>query len=209
MIGAQGRIGKLVVEKLLKTDLVPIAGVHHQVEEADTAAVESRVIDVQGTVTAIQQQLSGVDAIVFTAGGGMLIDLDGKVKVAQAAEKAGVSRFVLVSAGGIQHFHDDQRLAWMDEFEEYSASMYYSDMFILNSRLDYTIIRPEHLIDTPGNGLVRLGEYLPHHNVSRANVAELVVASLLDPRTIGQAFDVEDGQTPIADALATLERTSK
>lgn len=205
MIGAQGRIGKLVVEKMLKTDLVPIAGVHRQVEEADTAAVESRVIDVRDTVTAIQQQLTGVDAIVFTAGG----DLDGKVKVAQAAEKAGVSRFVLVSAGGIQHFHDDQRLAWMDEFEEYSASMYYSDMYILNSRLDYTIIRPEHLIDTPGNGLVRLGEYLPHHNVSRENVAELVVASLLDPQTIGQAFDVEDGQAPIADALTTLERTSK
>lgn len=203
IIGANGRTGRLIIDQLLKTTWQPIAGVHSEKsqEEFKNQKIENRFVDVRATVEKIKQQIFGIDAIVYTAGGGMMVDLDGKVKVAQAAEDLGIKRFILISAGGIQHFHDAKRLEWMNEWEEYSASMYYGDMYVLNLQLDYTIIRPEHLIDTPGDGLVNIGSYLQHHDISRANVATTVVESLLNPETIHKAFDIENGDVPVDIAL--------
>lgn len=135
----------------------------------------------------------------------MMIDLDGKVKAAQAAEKAGVKRFILVSAGGIENFHHDDRLEWMNQYEEYSAAMYYGDMFVLNSKLDYTIVRPEHLTNDAATGQISLGHNLPHNDITRADVADVVVNSLENDQTIKQAFDIGDGTTPIKDALKNLK----
>lgn len=135
----------------------------------------------------------------------MMIDLDGKVKAAQAADKAGIKRFVLVSAGGIEHFHDDNRLEWMNQYEEYSAAMYYGDMFVLNSNLDYTIIRPEQLTNEAAKGQISIGHNLPHNNITRADVTDVVVASLENNQTIKQAFDIGDGSVPIIEALKELK----
>lgn len=206
VIGANGRTGRLIMDQLAETTWLPIAGVRteQQRQNFTTNKLTSRLIDVTASISQLKKQFVDLDAIIYAASGGILVDLDGKVKVAQAAESLGIKRFILISAGGIQHFHDASHLEWMGQWAEYSASMYYGDWFIAHSQLDYTIIRPENLIDTPGNGLVTLGDYLPHHNVSRANVAAITVASLLDSRTIHQAFDVEDGKTPIADALNAI-----
>lgn len=58
------------------------------------------------TVDSIATAAKGCDAIVFTAGSGgktgddktLLIDLDGAGKTIEAAEKAGIDRFIMVSA---------------------------------------------------------------------------------------------------------------
>lgn len=211
VIGAHGRTGHLIIERLLTTAWQPIAGVRSAESQQIfiDQGIDARLLDVRATIIDIQQQLAGIDAIIYAAGGGMMVDLDGKVKVAQAAELAGIKRFLLISAGGIQHFHDPDRLQWMNEWEEYSAAMYYGDMYILNSQLDYTIIRPEHLVDTVGNSLVNVGPYLPHHDISRANVAAITVGSLLDAHTIRMAFDVENGRDPINVALAQITEENK
>ncbi|WP_119317582.1 SDR family oxidoreductase [Companilactobacillus formosensis] len=207
VIGAHGQTGQQVIKSLEQSEMIPVAGVRRaeQIEEFQRHGVEARLVDVRKRVSDIATQLKEIDAIVFTAGGGMMIDLDGKVKAAQAAEKAGVKRFVLVSAGGIEHFHDENRLEWMNQYEEYSAAMYYGDMFVLNSNLDYTIIHPEQLTNEPAKGQISIGHNLPHNNITRADVANVVVASLENNQTIKQAFDIGDGTISINEALKELK----
>lgn len=207
VVGAHGQTGQQVVSQLTQNDnMQPIAGVRNQsqVKEFTDQGIEARVVDVRQSVNDIKQQLTGVDAIVISIAGGWMIDLDGKVKLYQAAEQAGIKRVVLVSAGAIQHFHDEKKLPWMSQWAEYSAAMYYADLILLNSNLDYTIVRPENLTNEVGTGKVTIGDYLPHNYTSRANVAAVIVASLEDDNTIRKAFDVEDGSTPIEDALKQL-----
>ncbi len=207
VIGAHGQTGQQVVSQLVNNDnMTPIAGVRSQaqVDEFTKKGIDARLVDVRQSVNEIKAQLNGIDAIVITIGGGLMVDLDGKVKVYQAAEQAGIKRIVLVSAGAIEHFHDDKQLPWMKEWEEYSAAMYYADMILLHSKLDYTIIRPENLTNEAATGKVTIGDYLPHNYTSRANVAAVIVASLENDMTIRKAFDVEDGDTPIEKAIDNL-----
>ncbi|MES5261670.1 SDR family oxidoreductase [Priestia megaterium] len=209
VVGANGATGRQVVRKLQdSSQYTPIAGVRkqEQVEEFKSQGVDARLVDVRETVTQIVEKLSGIDTIVFTAGGGssMLVDLDGKVKTAKAAEQAGVKRFILISAGGIHHFHDDDRLEWMNDYEEYSAAMYYSDLWVEHSNLNYTIIRPGHLSNEAGTGMIQIGEYLPHKSITREDVALVVIASLQNERTIRKAFDIIGGNISIEEALSSL-----
>ena len=207
VVGAHGQTGRQVVAQLKENaDFTPIAGVRSeaQVSEFNRDGITARVVDVHQSVTEIKKSLDNIDAIVISIGGGWMVDLDGKVKVYQAAEQAGIKRVVLVSAGAIQHFHDEKKLAWMDEWEEYSAAMYYADILLQQSSLDYTIVRPENLTNEPGTGKVTVGDYLPHNYTSRANVAAVIVASLENDNTIRKAFDVENGATPGSQAIEKI-----
>ncbi len=207
VVGAHGQTGRQVVAQLKENaDFTPIAGVRSeaQVSEFNRDGITARVVDVHQSVTEIKKSLDNIDAIVISIGGGWMVDLDGKVKVYQAAEQAGIKRVVLVSAGAIQHFHDEKKLAWMDEWEEYSAAMYYADILLQQSSLDYTIVRPENLTNEPGTGKVTVGDYLPHNYTSRANVAAVIVASLENDNTIRKAFDVENGATPVSQAIEKI-----
>ncbi|HJF53734.1 MAG TPA: SDR family oxidoreductase [Limosilactobacillus coleohominis] len=207
VVGAHGQTGRQVIAQLKEnTDFTPVAGVRSQsqVKEFTDQGIEARVVDVRQSVAEIKKGLDSIDAIVISIGGGWMVDLDGKVKVYQAAEQAGIKRVVLVSAGAIQHFHDEKKLAWMDEWEEYSAAMYYADLLLQQTNLDYTIVRPENLTNEPKTGKVTVGDYLPHNYTSRANVAAVIIASLENDNTIRKAFDVEDGDTPISQVIEKI-----
>lgn len=163
VVGAHGRTGSATIKELAGNAMfTPVAGIRNEVQaqQFKNQGIETRLIDVRESVAELKQQLAGIDAIVIAIEGGWMISLDGKVKVAQAAEQAGVKRLVLVSAGAIQHFHDDKVMTWMKQMEEYSAALYYADLFIQQSKLDYTIVRPESLTNEPATGLVNVGEDL-------------------------------------------------
>lgn len=207
VIGAHGQTGSATVRELLDhPDFIPVAGIRNkaQVEQFTKQGIETRFIDVRESVAKIKKQLAGIDAIVIAIEGGWMISLDGKVKVVQAAEQVGIKRLVLVSAGAIQHFHDEQIMPWMKDLEEYSAALYYADMFVRNSSLDYTIVRPESLTNEAATGLVNIGQDLPHTTTSRANLAKVIVESLANDNTIRKAFDVQNGETPIKDAVKSV-----
>lgn len=208
VIGAHGQTGQQVVKKLqADTQLTPIAGVRkkEQMEDFENTGISTRLVDVTGTVDQIAAQINGVDGIVVTVGGSaMLVDLDGKIKVMEAAEKVGVKRLVLVSAGGIQYFHESDRLNWMNDYEEYSAAMYYADLLVGQSQLDYTIVRPGQLSNEAATGKVQTGDYLPHEVITREDLASVIVEVLKNDQTIGKAFDVLNGETAITAAIREI-----
>ena len=108
VIGAGGNVGRLVVDHLRNANDEVTAGAHRQeqVDDFRKQSVNAEVFDLLKQPEEMAQQLQGYDAIVFSAGSGgktgddmtMLVDLDGAVKSMQAAELAGVKRFVMVSA---------------------------------------------------------------------------------------------------------------
>jgi uncharacterized protein YbjT (DUF2867 family) len=67
--------------------------------------------------------------------------------------------------------------------------------------LDWTILRPGRLTDDPGTGMVTLAESTGRGDVTRDDVAAVLVALLAEPGSAGRTLDLIGGDTPVADAV--------
>ncbi|MEA2286232.1 MAG: hypothetical protein QOJ21_2275 [Solirubrobacteraceae bacterium] len=155
----------------------------------------------------IGEAAAGADAVVFAAGAGpgsgperkRTVDLGGALKLIDAARAGGVRRYVMVSAIGAR----DPR-SGTEAMRPYLDAKADADAALRESGLDFTIVRPGLLTDEPGTGLVSAGGRLERADITRDDVAAVIVGVLDEPRTIGRTFDVVQGDTPIATALAQL-----
>jgi len=213
IIGANGQIGQHLVTQLQEsTEHTPIAMVRkqEQVTQFDEKGVETQLVDLEGSIDSIYKAITNVkaDAVVFTAGSGahtgadktMLIDLDGAIKSMEAAKLAEVNRFVIVSAIGAHKYHDIES----DKASYYRAAKYYADVWLENSGLLYTIIRPGGLTNSSGNRQIKIGRTLDFADIPREDVAATIIASLENRKTIGKAFDLVGGNKQIDEALNEL-----
>lgn len=210
VIGANGQIGHHVVQLLEKDENHSAKAMIRKEEQAPALeqwGAETVIADLEGSVEDIAAAAAGCEAIVFTAGSGghtgadktLLIDLDGAVKAMEAAEQAGIQRFILVSA-----MYADQREKWPEEIKPYYVAKHFADRILMNSNLDYTIIRPGGLVNEEATGGIQIGEDASRRTIPRADVAAIVVAALNEPTTIRRAFDVTSGNMPISLALQRL-----
>jgi uncharacterized protein YbjT (DUF2867 family) len=208
--GANGQIGRHLVNLLQDSEEHTVRAMIRKEEQQDyfkSLGVEAVLASLEGTVEEIAEAAKGCDAIVFTAGSGghtgldktLLIDLDGAVKTVEAAEMAGINRFVMVSA-----LQAHRRGNWNEKIRPYYVAKHYADRALLQSGLTYTIVRPGGLINEPGTGKITAAENLERGTIPRADVARIVYESLTEERTFNTSFDVISGESPIADALKTL-----
>jgi uncharacterized protein YbjT (DUF2867 family) len=80
-----------------------------------------------------------------------------------------------------------------------------ADAALRDIGLDFTIVRPGRLTDDAGTGRVEAAPSLGHGgSITRADTAAVLLAALDTPSTIGLAFEVLEGETPIAEAIAAL-----
>lgn len=210
VIGANGQIGKHVVEQLAQEGKHQVTAMIRKPEQADALkklGAQVVMADLEGTVDELSEAMKDQNAIVFTAGSGgstgpdktLLIDLDGAVKTMEAAEKQGISRYILVSAYGA-----DQRSKWPEEIKPYYVAKHFADRALFASDLNYTIIRPGGLKNEPGTGKVAVGTDLKPGNIAREDVARVIVASLQEEKTYRMAFDLVAGGDSVSDALGKL-----
>ena len=210
VIGANGQIGQYLIGVLQEhEEHSPVAMVRKQ-EQADAyqeKGIEAVLADLEGSVEAIANAAKGCDAIVFTAGSGghtgpdktLLIDLDGAVKAVEAAEQAGIERFIIVSA-----LQAHRRENWSEQIKPYYVAKHYADKMVEQSGLTYTIIRPGGLLNEEGNGKVTAAEDIRTGSIPREDVARTIVAALDEENTYYKAFDLISGELPIQDALKNL-----
>ncbi len=212
IIGANGQVGRILVEKMSKQQgVTPIAVIRkpEQKNFFDDLGVETRLIDLEDDIPAIEKAMDGIDAVVFTAGSGgstgadktMLIDLDGAVKSIEAARNQGIKRFVMVSS------FDTSRAAIQEadsDFRPYVAAKHYADNVLRASDLDYTIVHPGILKSEAGSGKVTVKETLDVAEVARENIAEVLLNVLLNDNTIGKEFQVVNGHTDVAEAIKNI-----
>ena len=210
IIGASGETGSRAAMQLIaKGDSV--IGLSRGLTQS-TALSALGVIPVSGDlVTSSIEQfaeiMTGCDAVIFAAGasgGGMemtdLVDGQGVVKSAKAAALAGVDQFLLVSA-----FPDAWRERRMpDDFEHYMFVKRQADVFLVGTTLNWVIVRPGTLLNDVGTGLVRMGLAIPYGDVSRDDVAAVLVELIHRPTVSRVILELTNGRQTIHEALANL-----
>lgn len=180
----------------------------HSDDVADTGATPL-VADIERLDTAaLADLLKGHDAVVFSAGAGggnpartYAVDRDAAIRVIDAAAQAGVQRFVMVSYFGAGPGHG---VPEGDSFFAYAEAKAAADAHLRSSGLDWTILGPGRLTLDPPTGRIEVGKATPtgKGQVSRADVALVVAATLHDDSTVHRTIDFNNGDVPIARALA-------
>jgi uncharacterized protein YbjT (DUF2867 family) len=152
--------------------------------------------------------LAGADAVVFAAGAGpgsgperkRTVDYGGAVKLIEAARALGVDRYVIVSSMGA----GDPASA-PEPMRAYQQAKHDADVALEASGLAYTIVRPGHLTDDPATGRVAVAPSLGRTgDVTRDDVADVLLAVLDTPTTAGLTFELLEGDMPVAAAVAGL-----
>jgi nucleoside-diphosphate-sugar epimerase len=166
------------------------------------------------------------DAVVWSAGAGGgdpartdAVDRRGAIRAMDACAAAGVRRFVIVSALDVR----DRGLpapSWYGPGDvaasermwgaigAYMAAKFDADRELCagneKRRLEYTIVRPGWLTLEPAAGTVAAGRVALGRGISREDVAAVLVECLANPGTVGLAFDVVGGETPVKDAVREI-----
>ncbi|KAA0101092.1 NAD-dependent epimerase/dehydratase family protein [Mycolicibacterium sp. P1-18] len=210
--GGHGKIA-LILEKLLAERGDSAVGlIRNPAQAGDLEAVgaEAVVVDLENaSVDEVAAHLRGADAVVFAAGAGpgsgvdrkTTVDRDAAILLADAAEAAGVGRYLMVSAMGA-----DEPAAGDDPvFTAYLAAKAAADDAVRGrSALNTTIVRPGGLTDDAATDRVRVAESTGRGTIPRADVAAMLVALLDAPATGGVTFELVSGDASIGEAVALL-----
>ncbi len=206
VIGANGKTGRIVVNRLREGTHTPLAMVR---DEAQVGRFADRGVDtVLGDLEEpLDPALEGCDAVIFAAGSGsstgpdktLAVDRDGAVRSIAAVEEAGIQRYIMLSAMRADPGSEGHPIS------HYLRAKGIADEHLIRSDLDWTIVRPGRLTDEPGTGRIRVSPKLETPgSVTRSDTAAVLVAALDHPNVSRRRFDLLEGETPIAAALDGL-----
>ena len=208
--GAHGQIarqfGRLTAEA--GHDVVGMVRKPEHVPDLQADGVTPVMLDLENTsVEEMTDAVRGADAVVFAAGGGPdgnaarkeTVDKGAAIMLADAAEAAGVRRYLMVSAMGTENADPDSD----DVFQVYLRAKQAADDYVRSHDLDWTVVRPGRLTDDVPTGLVQVGQ-LERGSVTRGDVAHVLAEALEADNTVGKTFDLLNGDHRIAEAIAKL-----
>lgn len=207
IIGGHGKVA-LKLERLLADRGDRVDAIVRNPDHAadiEAAGAHAVVADVeQLDVDGLAELIAGHDAVVWSAGAGggnpartIAVDRDAAIRSMAAADRAGVSRYVMVS-----YFDSPDRTVPTDNpFHTYAEAKADADEHLATTGLEWTILGPGRLTDDPGAGSIdaAAAESGP---VPRADVAAVAAAVLADDRSIRRTIRFTEGDTPIAEAIA-------
>jgi uncharacterized protein YbjT (DUF2867 family) len=209
--GGHGQIALLLEERLSRRGDTPVGIVRNpdHVPDLEERGAQAVVLDLeQAGVDELAGVVDGADAVVFAAGGGPgsgvarkeTVDKGAAVLLADAAERAGVRRYLMVSSMGT----DQADPTSDDVFQVYLRAKKAADDDLRARDLDWTIIQPGRLTDEPGTGRVTLDPGAQPREIPRADVAHALVAALDSNATIGKQLTLLTGPVPVEEALSDL-----
>ena len=209
IVGATGSTGKRVIEILnASQSFEPVAMIRNeeQKEIFEDMEVEWRLGDLEGDVS---EAVEGIDKVIFAAGSGSktgpdkttAVDEEGAIKIIDAAQRAGVKKFVMLSA-----MNADEP-SKHEELSHYLKAKAEADKYLRKSGMNFSIVRPGALTDDLGVGKVKLAVKLEKPGaISRDDVAFLLVMSLADPLVQNMTFEAVEGETSIKNAMIDLSK---
>ena len=183
---------------------------------------DSSVDDMAKTITETK-----ASTVIWSAGAGpgnpdrtRAVDRDGAIRSMDATAKAGVKRYIMVSAIDIRDRENKPEPEWYNDadrdrsnrvwnaIKHYMEAKFAADRSLVteNNRrgLDYTIVRPTGLSQDPGKGTIEAGKVHINQVISREDVASIILQCMKQEGTKGLAIDCVGGDTPIADAIAEV-----
>ncbi|MGW3742939.1 SDR family oxidoreductase [Streptomyces sp. NPDC005146] len=206
--GGHGQIA-LRLERLLAARGDETAGIIRNPEQSEdlrAVGAEPVVLDLESaTVEQTAEVLHGADAAVFAAGAGPnsgterkdTVDRGAAVLFADAAERAGVRRYIVVSAMGADPDHPGDEV-----FDAYLRAKGAADMYVRSrTALDWTILRPGMLTNDAGTGQVQMSVSTGRGPVPRDDVAAALLELLDTPATAGLTLELISGGVPLTVAV--------
>jgi uncharacterized protein YbjT (DUF2867 family) len=209
IVGGHGQVARQLIHVLRRADHDPVALVRKEEyrAELEERGAEVRLLDIeQEDAAAFATAFEGCTAVVFAAGGGpdgsierkRTVDLEGSLKSIEGAKRAGIARFVQVSAINVDDpLPEDTGDVW----RAYVEAKRDADAALRDSGLAWTIVRPGRLTDDPATGKVELGPDVARGDVTRADVAAVLAAVLDAPGAVGKQWNVVNGDMPVERAV--------
>jgi nucleoside-diphosphate-sugar epimerase len=210
--GGHGQIAMRLEKLLTERGDSPVGIIRNPKQAEDLRAVgaDPAVCDLESaSVDEVASHLEGADAVVFAAGAGPgsgaarkeTVDRGAAALLANAAERAGVRRYLMISAMGA----DAEPPPGTDPvFAAYLRAKGAADADLTSrAGLNWTILRPGRLTDEPSTGLVQLAVRTGHGTVPRDDVATVLLA-LLDTPAGGMTLELVTGDTPVAEAVRAV-----
>ena len=211
--GGHGKIALLLERFLADRGNQAVALIRNPAHVADVhdAGAEAVVCDLEAaSADDVAGLLSGAGAVVFAAGAGPgsgaprkdSVDRGASVLMAEAAERAGVRRFVQISSMGAGQ---PPRPGTDEVWAAYITAKTAAEDDLRARDLDWTILRPGRLADVPATGRIRLAAPpVPRGSIPRADVAAVIAALLDQPSTRHQTLELTSGDTPVATAVRSI-----
>ena len=185
--GGSGRVATELIKDLVADGHQVIAGARHPEKIVEMDGVTPVTLDLRGDVAKIASLMAGADAVYFVAGsrGKDLLQTDamGAVKTMQAAERAGIKRYIMLSS-----MYALQPEKWADypalaAITDYNIAKFFADNYLIhNTDLDYTIEGDDTTNPIP-------------------DVAQVLATVLANGNTIGKVILMRTGDTPIDTAV--------
>lgn len=207
IVGSTGRVAEELIKELVEKGHQVSAAARRPDDVIKADRVHPVDFDLSLPVAEMAEKLQGHDAVYFAAGsrGKALLSVDayGAVKTMQAAEKAGVKRYIMVSSIGA-----DKPSLWDEEpyknLQDYLIAKFFADQWLIGrTELDYTILQPTALEEREATGKVTFDEKRGNANAI-PNVAKVLAELLEAKQAIGKTIEMSDGDTPITIAIESL-----
>ncbi|MFF3015969.1 SDR family oxidoreductase [Streptomyces sp. NPDC057939] len=212
--GGHGRIA-LRLERLLAARGYEVAGIIRDPAQGDDlrrAGAEPVLCDLESaSVEHVAGILQGADVAVFAAGAGPgsgaerkeTVDRGAATLFADAAERARVRRFLMVSSMGADPRHGGDEV-----FDVYLRAKGEADEYVRTRLgLEWTVLRPGSLTDEAGTGEVHLEADTGRGSVPRDDVAAVLAELVETPATAGLTLELVAGSTPVSVAVKNMAGT--
>ncbi|QOD61549.1 SDR family oxidoreductase [Polaribacter haliotis] len=198
--GANGTTGKKIVELLESSQYFnPVAMVRkkEQQRQFEDRNIETVLADLENDVS---NTTKNIDKIIFAAGSGgkkvKEVDENGAKKLIDAGKKTNVRKFVMLSSMGVDSPEE------AEDLKDYLKAKQNADVYLRESNLPYSIVRPGALTNEKGYGKIELSKELNKSGeISREDVAQTLVRVLHDSATLNETFEIIKGETLIGKAI--------
>jgi len=210
--GAHGKTARRLV-RMLVDDGHEVRGLvrkREQMPDVEADGAEPVLVDLEEEEVegGVGDAVEGCDAIVFAAGAGPgsgaarkeTMDYGGAAKLIEAAKKRGVRRYLMLSSMGAGNPEGGS-----EAMQPYLFAKARADERLVESGLDYTIIRPGGLTNEEGTGRIEAAQTLGRRGqISRDDVARTFADALEMTNTYGKTFEILSGDTPIPEVLERI-----
>lgn len=202
IIGASGQIGKVTTQLLLDKKQHVVALVRDKSKLSDLNSNNLDIVE-QNLEGDFSQAFKECDQVIFAAGSGgstgddktMLIDLWAASKAVNYAQEHNIKHFIMVSSIGA-----DNPDAIESDLKPYLVAKHMADEHLIQSGLNYTIIRPGTLTNERASMQVTTErpEGKDQAKISRENVANTLLHVATSSFNESRIFELFDGSHMIS-----------
>ncbi|WP_298324039.1 NAD(P)H-binding protein [Haloactinopolyspora sp.] len=204
VLGATGRTGRHVVEQAIDRGHTVTAVVRDPTKlrvagSEPLDVVTADVMDPAHLAPVLESHDAVVSALGPNGNGPTTTCTDSARSITAAMSKSGLTRLVVTSAAGISTDGDPLFVRWVVKpilnriLRHPFNDMRELERIVVNSGLDWTIVRPPQLTDRPYTGRFRVnesGSVRGGYRMPRADLAHALLDAAADPNTVTATLSV-------------------